>query len=162
MYGKEDLDNTNNTSILDATINYLIETERFNAELFWWTPDVIALILMLHLKLKFLFIFFFDLVYYFYPSIIFRLYFLYILYVYFFCSQLYRNIYMYAWWLQIFCLMCKCWYRKKTYFQTAKFFKNISFVNKIVVRQKIKVFYENLISLIKNVKELNSLKFLVW
>ena len=48
---------------------------------------------------------------------------------------------------------------KKTYFQTVKFFKNISFVNKIVVRQKIKVFYENLISLIKNVKELNSLKF---
>ena len=34
LYGKEDLDNINNTSILDATINYLIETERFNAELF--------------------------------------------------------------------------------------------------------------------------------
>ena len=31
LYGKEDL---NNTSILDATINYLIETKRFNAELF--------------------------------------------------------------------------------------------------------------------------------
>ena len=31
FYGKEDL---NNTSILDATINCLIETKRFNAELF--------------------------------------------------------------------------------------------------------------------------------
>ena len=61
LYGKEDLDNINNTSILDATINYLIETKRFNAELFWWTPDVMALTLMLHLKFKFLFIFFFDL-----------------------------------------------------------------------------------------------------
>ena len=34
LYGKEDLDNINNTSILDATINYLIETKRFNSELF--------------------------------------------------------------------------------------------------------------------------------
>ena len=33
LYGKEDLDN--NTSILDATINYLIETKIFNAELFF-------------------------------------------------------------------------------------------------------------------------------
>ena len=58
LYGKEDFDNINNTSILDATINYLIETKRFNAELFWWTPDIMALTLMLHLKFKFLFIFF--------------------------------------------------------------------------------------------------------
>ena len=34
LYCKEDLDNINNTSILDATINYLIETKRFNAQLF--------------------------------------------------------------------------------------------------------------------------------
>ena len=34
LYGKEDLDDINNTSILDATINYLIETKRSNAELF--------------------------------------------------------------------------------------------------------------------------------
>ena len=34
LCGKKDLDNINNTSILDATINYLIETKRFNAELF--------------------------------------------------------------------------------------------------------------------------------
>ena len=61
LYGKDDLDNINNTSILDATINYLIETKRFNAELFRWTPDVMALTLILHLKFKFLFIFFFDL-----------------------------------------------------------------------------------------------------
>ena len=35
LYGREDLDNINNTSILDATINYLIETKRFNAQFFW-------------------------------------------------------------------------------------------------------------------------------
>ena len=34
LHGKENLDNINNTSILDATINYFIETKRFNAELF--------------------------------------------------------------------------------------------------------------------------------
>ena len=34
LYGKEDLDNSYNTSILDVTINYLIETKRFNAQLF--------------------------------------------------------------------------------------------------------------------------------
>ena len=34
LQGKKDLDNINNTSILVATINYLIETKRFNAELF--------------------------------------------------------------------------------------------------------------------------------
>ena len=34
LYGKEDLNNINNTSILHATINYLIETKRFNAQLF--------------------------------------------------------------------------------------------------------------------------------
>ena len=34
LYGKEDLVNIDNTSIMDATINYLIETKRFNAELF--------------------------------------------------------------------------------------------------------------------------------
>ena len=34
LYGKEDLVNIDNKSILDATINYLIETKRFNAELF--------------------------------------------------------------------------------------------------------------------------------
>ena len=61
LYGKEDLDNINNTSILDATINYLIETKRFNAELFWWTLHVMVLTLVLHLKIKFLLIFFFDL-----------------------------------------------------------------------------------------------------
>ena len=34
LYGKENLDNINSTSILDAIINYLIETKRFKAELF--------------------------------------------------------------------------------------------------------------------------------
>ena len=62
LYGKEDFDNINNTSILDATINYLIETKRFNSELFWCSPDnMMALTLMLHLKFKFLFFFFFVL-----------------------------------------------------------------------------------------------------
>ena len=34
LYGKEGLDNNNNTNILDTTINYLIETKRFDAQLF--------------------------------------------------------------------------------------------------------------------------------
>ena len=61
LYGKEDLENINNTSILDATMNYLTETKRFNEELFWLTPNVMALTLTLHLKFKFLFISFFVL-----------------------------------------------------------------------------------------------------
>ena len=81
LYGKEDLDNINNTSILDATINYLIETKRFNAELFWWTPDVMALTLMLHLKFKFLPIFFFDL----FLLFLFFYYFLYCFLLYYIC-----------------------------------------------------------------------------
>ena len=39
LYGKDDLDNINNTRILDATINYLIETKRFNAQLFLCSFD---------------------------------------------------------------------------------------------------------------------------
>ena len=39
LYGKDDLDNINNTSILDATINYLLETKRFNAQLFLCSFD---------------------------------------------------------------------------------------------------------------------------
>ena len=34
LHGKEDFDNINNSSILDATINYLIETKRLDAQLF--------------------------------------------------------------------------------------------------------------------------------
>ena len=34
LYGKEDLKNVNDTSILDVTINYLIETKIFHAQLF--------------------------------------------------------------------------------------------------------------------------------
>ena len=34
LLGKEHLDNVNNTSIMDATINHLIETKRYNIELF--------------------------------------------------------------------------------------------------------------------------------
>ena len=40
LYGKENLDNINNRSILDATINYWIETKRFDAQLFWCSPNV--------------------------------------------------------------------------------------------------------------------------
>ena len=50
LYGKENLDNINNTSILDTTINYLIETKRFNAEIFRYSLGFMALTLMLHLK----------------------------------------------------------------------------------------------------------------
>ena len=35
LYGKEDFKNVNDTSILDVTINYLIETKIFDAQLFW-------------------------------------------------------------------------------------------------------------------------------
>ena len=35
LYGKGDLDNINNTSVLDAIINYLIETKRFDAQFFF-------------------------------------------------------------------------------------------------------------------------------
>ena len=34
FHGKEDLDNINNRSILDATMNYLNETKKFDAQLF--------------------------------------------------------------------------------------------------------------------------------
>ena len=34
LYGKEDLDNINHTYILDAIVNSLIDTKRFNAQLF--------------------------------------------------------------------------------------------------------------------------------
>ena len=99
LYGKGDLDNINNTSILDATINYLIETKRFNTGLFWWTPDVMALTLMLHLKFKIFDHFF---LWFGFSIFIFLLFlgcfFLYFICI-FFCSQVYHNIYMYAWWL---------------------------------------------------------------
>ena len=58
LYGKENLDNINNASILDATIIYLTETKRFDAQLFWCSQYVMALILILHLKFIFLFILF--------------------------------------------------------------------------------------------------------
>ena len=79
LYGKEDLDN-NNTSILNATINYLIETERFNI-------DVAFKIHIFVLFFRFVFIIFIFLLF-------FRLSFLYFMCI-FFCSQVYHNIYMY-------------------------------------------------------------------
>ena len=79
LYGKEDFKNVNDTSILDVTINYLIETKIFDAQLFWCSPDIMASTFTLHLKFIFLFFFFFCF-YYFCLFIIFRL-FCYILYV---------------------------------------------------------------------------------
>ena len=99
LYGKEDLDNINNTSILDATINYLIETKRFNAELFWWTPDVMALKHWCCIKIQnfvhFFLWFVFSISIFLLFYVAFFLYFVCI----FLCSQVYHNIYMYAWWL---------------------------------------------------------------
>ena len=34
LYGKDDLDDINNISILDVAINYLIDTKRFDGQLF--------------------------------------------------------------------------------------------------------------------------------
>ena len=82
------------TSILDATINYLIESKRFFPELFWWNPDVMALTLMLHSKFEFLLILFFDSFLLFLSFYYFCFFFLYI-YIYFmcifFCYQVYHN-----------------------------------------------------------------------
>ena len=114
LYGKEDYDNINNTSILDATMNYLTKTKRFNAELFWWTLDVMAWTLMLHLKFKLLFIFFFDLFllflsfYYFYLSIIFRLNFFFIFNVYFFVSRYIATCICIPGGCKFFCSICRC------------------------------------------------------
>ena len=73
FYGQKNLDNMNNTSILLATIKYLIETKRFDAHSFLCSVDImtLTLILLLFLLLSF---FIFS----------------------FFCSQLYQNIYMYT------------------------------------------------------------------
>ena len=82
LYSKEDLDNIYDTSILDATINYLVETKRFDAEPFLCSPDVMALTLILLLKficLPFFFVCFLFIIIIFYH---FQLIF-YILYVYF-------------------------------------------------------------------------------
>ena len=83
LYGKEDLDNINNTRIWDATINYLIETKRFNACYFWCSPYVKALTLMLHLKFRFLIFFFLCFVFIIFIFLLFLGCFFYILYVYF-------------------------------------------------------------------------------
>ena len=108
LYDKEDLDNINNTSILDATINYLIETKRFATQLIWCSLDVMALTSRLHLKFMFLlFCFlFFVFVFAIFIFLVFLGYFFHILYAFFsiyayfsvyiiFCSV--YNIYMYNW-----------------------------------------------------------------
>ena len=47
LYSKENLDNINSRSTMDATINFLIETKRFDAQLFECSLDVMALTLIL-------------------------------------------------------------------------------------------------------------------
>ena len=46
----------NNTSTLDTTIKYLIETRRFSVQLFLYSSDVTALILIMHLIFCFCFL----------------------------------------------------------------------------------------------------------
>ena len=53
LYSKEDLDSIKNRSVLDATINYLIETKRFDAQLFLCSLDAMTSTLILQLKLAF-------------------------------------------------------------------------------------------------------------
>ena len=57
-YGTENLDDINNTSILDDTIKYLIETKTFDAFLFWCSPDAMPVALLLLLKFIFRFLVF--------------------------------------------------------------------------------------------------------
>ena len=94
LYGKEYLDNVNNTSIFNVTIYYLIETKRFNVEIFWCSPDVMALTLMLHLKFEFLLFFSSFCSYYFYLSIIFRLFSIFYMHIFLF-SGISQHIYVY-------------------------------------------------------------------
>ena len=110
LFCHEGLDNINNASILNATINYLIETKTFNAERFWWTPDVMALTMMFNLKFNFLLIFFFDLFLLFLSFYYFKVVFFYILYGFFFVPGILQYVGLV---IVIFCLMCRCWYRKK-------------------------------------------------
>ena len=106
LYDQEDIDDINNTSILDATISYLIVAKRFNTELFWCFLDVKALTLQLHLNSNFCSFFSLSCFSYFYLSIIFRLFFC-TLYVYFFAPR-YITTYIYIYIpddSKFFCLM---------------------------------------------------------
>ena len=107
LYGKKGVDNINNKSILDVTINYLIETKGFNAQLFWCCPDVMVLTLILHLNSNFYSFFCFIFII-FYLFIIFKVFSFHILHVYFFiprCIATYKYIPAD---FKFFCLMCRC------------------------------------------------------
>ena len=54
LYGKENLNKMNNTSIVDPTIKYLIEMKRFDVQRFLCSLDVMALKLILTLNVIFL------------------------------------------------------------------------------------------------------------
>ena len=103
LYSKEDLENINNTSVLDATINYLIETKGFDAVFLMLSG---CYNIDIAFKIHF-FVLFVLLCFYHFYLIIFRLFF-YILYVYFFVP---RNITTYiciSGDCKFFPLMCRC------------------------------------------------------
>ena len=110
LYGKGDLDIIDNTSILDTTINYLIEAKRFVAQLFRCSPDVMALTLILHLNSCFcsfflfvsiIFIFLFFLGYFFYIVYIY-------IYIYIFALRCFTTYICIPGDCKFFCLVCRC------------------------------------------------------
>ena len=107
LYGKKGVDNINNKSILDLTINYLIETKGFSAQLFWCSPDVLALTLILHLNSNFYSFFCFIFII-FYLFIIFKVFCFYILHVYFFIPRYIATYNYIPADFKFFCLMCRC------------------------------------------------------
>ena len=112
LYGKEDLDNINNTSILDATSNYLVETKRSDAIFFMLSVCNgfnIDIAFKIHIFFLFLFCF-----YCFYLFITFRLFF-YILYVYFFDSRYITTCICIPGGCKFFRLMCRCYIEKRLY-----------------------------------------------
>ena len=109
LYGKDDLDNINNTSILDATINYLIETKRFTMHSFFdallihgFDIDVAFKIHIFVLFFSFCFIIFIFL-------LLFRFsFFLYFIGISFLFPGISQHIYVYLVIANFFGLMCRC------------------------------------------------------
>ena len=82
LYDKENLENMNNTSILNAIIKYLIKTKRFDVSCYFANVMALRLILLLKFVFSFFFVFVITIIIIFF---IFRG---------FFSSQVYHNIYM--------------------------------------------------------------------
>ena len=97
---------------MDAIINYLIEPKRFDTQLFWCSPDVVALILILNLRFIFFVVFFIIFIF-----LLFLDHFFYILYVFSFPGTS-QHIYVYLMTVNIFvqCVdvntekKCKSWF----------------------------------------------------